>query len=239
MTESALSPNNSIATFDNVSKRYPLKGGGNKVVIEPQTFTIPRKNIGIMGVNGAGKSTLVRLIAGADLPSTGKIHRHVNISWPLALSAGFNGSMTGIENLRFVCRIYNRDIKEVEDFVADFSELGKSLNQPVKTYSSGMRAKLNFGLSLAFNFDCYLVDEVLAVGDKTFQHKSKRAFKERLTNSNILLVSHVPGKIKQFCDSAFVLTEGKLHYFDNVEDATKSYNEYMRELRLRRQGKLS
>lgn len=239
MTISSLNPNNLIATFDNLSKSYPLKGGGNKVVFKQQSLSIPRKNIGIMGINGAGKSTLVRLIAGSDLPTTGKIHRHVNISWPLALSAGFNGSLTGIENLRFVCRIYNRDIEQVTDFVTEFSELGKALHQPVKTYSSGMRGKLNFGLSIAFNFDCYLVDEVLAVGDKTFQEKSKKAFEERLKNSNILLVSHVAGKIKEYCDAAYVLKDGMMNYYDDVDDASKAYNEYIREVRQNRNNRIA
>lgn len=229
--ETKLTTNNLIATFDGVSKSYPLKGGGNKLVLKKTTFSIPKKNIGIMGINGAGKSTLVRLISGADLPTTGKIHRHTNISWPIALSAGFNGSLTGIENLRFICRIYDKDINEITEFVKDFSELGDALNHQVKTYSSGMRARLNFGLSMAFYFDCYLVDETLAVGDKTFQQKAKKVLKERIEHSKILLVSHIPKKIEEYCESAYVLINGELNFFDDVKDARKFYNEHIRRVK--------
>ena len=226
------SPNN-IASLNNVSKYYP-SSKGKLAVIKQQSLIIPKKNIGILGVNGAGKSTLVRLLAGSELPSTGNIERHCQISWPLAFTGGFNGSLSGYENLRFICRIYNRDIKEVAAFVEDFTELGDTLNRPIKTYSTGMRAKLNFGLSLAFDFDCYLIDETLSVGDKSFQEKSKAAFKAKMNHSNIILVSHSMPKIKQYCDTAYLLKGGHILQYNDLEQAEKAYNEWLEEIKSRR-----
>src|SRR5690606_422467 len=163
--------------LQSVSKTYRLKGI-RKQVFDDFTFTFPRnKNVAVLGPNGAGKSTLMRLISGAEAPDRGRIIRRAKLSWPLGFSGGFNGSMTGIENIRFVSRIYGADSDQVIDSVADFAELGKSLHLPIRTYSTGMRARLAFGISLAIDFDYYLVDEVIGVGDASFRQKSQDALR--------------------------------------------------------------
>lgn len=209
----------------NVSKSYRVKGV-SKHVIKHLTFTFPRdRNVAIIGPNGVGKSTLMRLIAGAEPPDTGRIIRHGHVSWPLGFSGGFNGSMTGIENIRFVARIYGIDIDATIDSVRDFAELGPSLGLPISTYSSGMRARLAFGMSLAIDFDCYLIDEVIAVGDKNFQEKSKAAFKEKLPHARIILVSHSMGKIREYCDCGLLMMPDGIWYYDELEDLIAAYSE--------------
>lgn len=225
---------NLIASFHNVNKFYP-GAYGQKVIFDNQTLDIPKKNIGVLGVNGAGKSTFVRLLSGAEQPTSGQIIKHCQMSWPLAFTGGFNGSLSGYENIRFICRIYDRDINEVAQFVEDFSELGDNLKMPIKTYSTGMRAKLNFGLSLAFDFDCYLIDETLSVGDKSFQAKSRKALSSKIKNSNIILVSHSMNKIKRFCDTAYLIKDGQIIQFNDLETAEKAYNEWLNEIQTQRQ----
>ncbi|MEE8294228.1 MAG: ABC transporter ATP-binding protein [Sphingomonadales bacterium] len=218
----------------NVSKSYRVKGV-TKRVINDLTFTFPRdRNIAIIGPNGAGKSTLMRLIAGAEPPDTGRIKRHVHVSWPLGFSGGFNGSMTGIENIRFVARIYGADIDATIDYVRDFAELGPSLGLPIKTYSSGMKARLAFGMSLAIDFDCYLIDEIIAVGDKNFQEKSKAAFKEKLPHARIILVSHSMGKIREYCDCGLLMMPDGIWYYDTLEDLIAAYSERIEATRAHR-----
>ncbi|MGB0261996.1 MAG: ABC transporter ATP-binding protein, partial [Henriciella sp.] len=148
----------------NVSKSYKINGV-RKTILSDFSFSFPtERNVAIMGRNGVGKSTLMRLLAGAELPDSGQIYRGIQVSWPLGFSGGLNGSMTGLENIRFVARIYNKNIKDIVEYVKDFSELGASLKLPIRTYSNGMRAKLAFGLSMAIDFDIYLIDEITAAG---------------------------------------------------------------------------
>jgi capsular polysaccharide transport system ATP-binding protein len=161
-----------------VSKRYRLRHG-EKIVLDNVTFAFPRGvSVAVLGLNGAGKSTLIRLIAGAEEPTSGHIIRYTRISWPLGFSGGFAGSMTGKENVRFVARIYGQDVDEVEEFVRAFADIGEHYNMPVRTYSAGMRARLAFGVSMAIDFDCYLVDEILAVGDAVFRKNANRSFQQ-------------------------------------------------------------
>lgn len=216
-----------MISFINVQKRYPLPGGSYKVVIEKLNMTFPKRNIGLIGANGAGKSTLLRMISGAELPDIGHIRRHVGVSFPLGFAGSFNGSLSGIENTRFVARIYGKDTEEVIEFVEEFAELGQHFYAPVRTYSSGMRARLSFGVSLAIDFQCYLVDEITAVGDQRFKVKSKEAFQKKLETANMVMVSHSPATLKDYCDMGIVLRDGKLIVFDDLDEAIKDHEAYM------------
>lgn len=209
--------------FQNVCKSYKLKDS-TKTILDNVSFEFPeKKNIGILGVNGAGKSTLLRLIAGTEFPNSGKIIRTGKYSWPLGFSGSFHGTLTGIENLRFACRIYNANIKEVTEFVKDFSELGKFIHEPIQTYSSGMRSRLAFALSMAINFDVYLVDEIMGVGDQGFQDKCKDAFTAKREHSSVIMVSHNMGTIRDFSDIALLLTSEHLEIHEDVDKAIEIY----------------
>ncbi|WII90293.1 ABC transporter ATP-binding protein [Kingella negevensis] len=209
---------------DHVSKRYPTRNG-MKTVLNDINFSMQKGDkIGILGRNGAGKSTLIRLISGVEPPTEGEIRHTMSISWPLAFSGAFQGSLTGMDNLRFICRIYNVDIDYVCDFTEEFSELGSYLNEPVKRYSSGMKARLAFALSLAVEFDCYLIDEVIAVGDSRFAAKCKYELFERRKDRSIILVSHSHHAMKEYCNNAMVLDEGHMHQFENMDDAYAFYH---------------
>nr|WP_321465878.1 ABC transporter ATP-binding protein [uncultured Desulfobulbus sp.] len=204
--------------------KYYRVGRGKKTILNNVNARIePGRNLGILGQNGAGKSTLLRLLGGAELPTSGQICRHGRVSWPIGFSGGFHGSLSGRENLRFICRIYDVCIKTVTDFVEDFSELGAYMDMPINTYSSGMKSKLAFGLSMAINFDYYLIDEVTAVGDANFKKKSKAEFERRKDHSTLLVVSHSISTIREHCDAAAVLHEGNLCLYDDMEEAIAFY----------------
>ncbi|KZK76079.1 Polysialic acid transport ATP-binding protein KpsT [Pseudovibrio sp. Ad13] len=211
--------------FQEVHKTYHLKGVTKTILNELTTRFPAGKNIGIIGHNGAGKSTLMRLIAGAELPDSGRIKRNVKISWPLGFSGGFAGKMTGIENVRFVARMYGEDTERMIEFVEDFSELGPSMTLPIQTYSSGMKARLAFGVSMAINFECYLIDEVTAVGDRRFKRKCDEVFENKLKHANIIMISHSERTIKKLCDTAGLLHEGELTMYDSVDEALTQHRE--------------
>lgn len=212
--------------LDNVTKFYEVKGE-KKYIFKNVSLTIPTgKSLGIIGRNGAGKSTFLRMLGGIDFPNSGKIESDVNFSWPLGLSGGFQGSLTGRENARFVCMFYGKSKKEVNDaldFIDDFSELGNYFDMPIKTYSNGMRSRLNFSLSMAFEFDCYLIDEVLSVGDKNFKKKCADKLDEIREKSTVLLVNHGMEPLRKMCDSGVLLENGELFYFENINDAIAAY----------------
>lgn len=208
-----------------VRKSYPTRLGPMPV-LDGVNLTVSRgEHVGILGRNGAGKSTLIRLISGAELPNGGTVERSMSVSWPLAFGGAFQGSLTGIDNLRFICRIYGVDPAETEEFVADFSELGIYLNEPVKSYSSGMRARLAFAISMVIEFDCFLIDEIIAVGDSTFRQKCLvELFGKRADRAKII-VSHQPQYIREHCSRAYVLSGGKLEAFDDLDEAFAFYND--------------
>ncbi|MBM9613662.1 ABC transporter ATP-binding protein [Desulfobulbus rhabdoformis] len=207
----------------NLCKYYRVGQGVKTVLNNVNAHIKPGRNLGILGQNGAGKSSLLRLIGGAELPTSGHICRHGRVSWPIGFSGGFHGSLSGRENLRFICRIYDACINEITEFVEDFSELGAYMDMPVNTYSSGMKAKLAFGLSMAINFDYYLIDEITAVGDANFKKKSKAEFERRKDHSTLLVVSHSISTIREHCDIAAVLHKGDLLFYDDMEEAITFY----------------
>lgn len=209
----------------NVCKEYHTRQGRRRVLDEINLRVKPGEKIGILGRNGAGKSTMIRMISGAELPTSGKIRRDMSVSWPLAFGGAFQGSLTGMDNLRFICRVYGADAKAAEPFVQEFSELGYYLREPVKSYSAGMRARLAFAISMAIEFDCFLIDEIVAVGDSRFHAKCHHELFERRRDRSLIIVSHDAGYIREHCDSAAVLIQGKLHSFDQVQDAYAFYQE--------------
>jgi capsular polysaccharide transport system ATP-binding protein len=216
-----------VIELRNVSKTYRLKGI-RKQVLDRVTLRFPAdRNVAIMGPNGSGKSTLMRLLAGAEQPDEGQVIRNVSVSWPLGFSGGFNGSMTGIENIRFIARVYGADSEAVIERVTDFAELGPSLRLPVKTYSSGMKARLAFGMSMAIDFQCYLIDEVIAVGDENFKRKSQAMFRGKLSQSRIVMVSHSAAQIREYCQGGFLLSGGSVRYFEQVDDLITAYGRSM------------
>ncbi len=184
----------------------------------------PSYSYGLLGVNGAGKSTTLRVLSGTELPNSGKVRRSVRVSWPLGLAGGFHNQMTGRENVHFIARVYGADVRKTDDFVEDFSELGEYLDAPVKTYSSGMMARLGFAMSMAIEFDVYLVDEVTAVGDARFQERCQAAFAHRRKNAGMIMVSHSMSTISDYCDRGGVLVDGQLIMFENVGKAIEMYN---------------
>ena len=207
----------------NVSKSYATRRGSN-VVLSGLNLEVGRgERLGILGCNGAGKSTLIRLISGADLPTTGTIEREMSVSWPLAFSGAFQGTLSGLDNLRFICRVYGVSSEDRIQFVRDFSELGSYLREPVKTYSSGMRSRLAFAISMAVEFDCFLIDEVVAVGDSRFRERCRVELFEKRKDRAMILVSHQKSFIKTHCTRAAVLRSGQLQHYSTLEEALEAY----------------
>jgi capsular polysaccharide transport system ATP-binding protein len=210
----------------NVTKYYEVKGS-RKYLMRNVSLTIPSFiNIGILGSNGAGKSTFLRMLGGIDFPNKGRIVSNKKISWPLGLTSGFQGSLTGKENAQFICRVYSKSDAELSrtlNFINEFSELGRYFDMPVKSYSTGMRARLGFAVSLAFEFDYYLIDETLSVGDQQFRQKCTTTLRNFREKRNILLVSHNMKVLEQMCDSGILLKDGEFTYFEDVREAIKAY----------------
>ena len=210
-----------------VWKSYPSKGGRHHVLESATLDFPPGRNTALIGPNGAGKSTLMRLLSGAELPDRGRVERQATVSWPLGFSGGLHRSLSGRENVSFVSRIYDRDYREMADFVEDFAEIGKAMKNPVGTYSAGMRARVAFGISMAIEFDYYLIDEVIAVGDANFRMKCQQVLNEKLKDSTVILVSHAPALMRDFCTSGVVLEEKRLRHFDDVDVAIDYHEERM------------
>lgn len=206
-----------------VTKVYSTPAGPHLVLDGITVKLDGRENLGILGGNGAGKSTLLRIIGGAEMPDRGEVIRAGRVSWPIGFGGGFNGSLSGEENCRFVARIYGADVDQVVEETESFAELGKHFRLPIRTYSSGMKARLAFGLSMAIDFEVYLVDEVTAVGDKAFQAKCQAAFEARQERSSVIIVSHQMTTIRKYCKRCAVLERGRLRVFDTLEEAKARY----------------
>jgi len=209
----------------NISKSYPTRSGPRRVLSAVNFAIAPGERVGILGRNGAGKSTLIRLISGAEQPTHGDIHRSMSVSWPLAFGGAFQGSLTGIDNLRFICRIYDTSPDEKLEFVQAFSDLGEYLREPVRSYSAGMRARLAFALSMVVEFDCFLIDEIVAVGDARFHQKCHDELFVKRADRAKIIVSHDTHYIAQHCERALVLANGTLHEFSSVDRAIAFYTE--------------
>lgn len=213
-----------MIVLEGLTKRYRSRHGTHTVLDRVDAVIRPGERLGVLGKNGAGKSTLIRLISGQEFADAGRIRRGMTVSWPLAFSGGFQGSLTGLDNLRFIARVYGVEHKAIRPFVEDFAELGRYFREPVKHYSSGMQARLAFALSLAIEFDCYLIDEVLAVGDARFHAKCLHELFERRRERAFVIVSHDAGFIRAHCSRAAVLDAGRLQPFDSVDAAFDHYN---------------
>ncbi len=212
-----------MISLTDVTKAYPTQSGLHVVLDNLSCVFEDKVSYGILGVNGAGKSTLLRLLGGAEHPDAGKIERSGRVSWPIGFAGGFSLALSGEENCRFVARIYGADFDEVIEYARDFADIGEYFHMPVRTYSSGMRARLAFGLSMAIDFDTYLVDEVTAVGDSRFREKCKHVFTERRERSSVIIVSHELGTIKQYADRYALLRRGKLELYDDLAEVEKLY----------------
>lgn len=216
-----------MININNVTKSY-LTNKGRKFVFRNLSLSLPsKKNIALIGRNGAGKSTLMRLLGGQDVPDSGKIVSSNSISWPVGLSGGFQGSLTGRQNVKFVARVqgtHGENLRKVVKFVEEFAEIGEYFDLPVNTYSSGMRGRVAFGLSLAFSFDYYLVDEAISVGDAHFREKAQHLFTERTGTSNLILVTHGMGQVRKMCDYVVLLKAGGLvEQYEDVEQGIAAY----------------
>jgi capsular polysaccharide transport system ATP-binding protein len=205
-------------------KDYRSEGSVHRV-LSNVSFTVGRgEKVAVLGRNGAGKSTLMRLIGGVEVPTSGRIDREMSLSWPLGLQGGFQGSLTGNDNMRFIARIYNKPFDYIRAYVDDFAELGKYLSEPLKTYSTGMRARFAFALSLAIDFDCYLVDEIIAAGDQRFQRRSHEELFEKRADRSMILASHIGDIVRAYCSRALVLHRGRGKVFDDLGLALDIYN---------------
>jgi capsular polysaccharide transport system ATP-binding protein len=212
-----------MLSVEHVSKVYETRHGSYKV-FDDISFTLERgRNIGILGRNGAGKSTMIRLISGAERPTTGRIRRGMRVSWPLAFAGAFQGHLTGLDNLKFICRVYGVPYKPLVPFVEEFTELGAFFREPVMHYSHGMATRLAFALSMAVEFDCFLIDEAMVVGDVRFHERCHHELFNKRKDRAFILVSHDAATIKTYCENAVVLHEGRLHAFPNVDAAYTFY----------------
>lgn len=217
-----------MIVLENVSKTFELNGA-RKTIADNVSAAFPKaKCVALLGRNGAGKSTMMKMISGTLAPTSGRILREGSVSWPVGFAGSFHPELSGAQNTRFVARIYGCDVEELVDFVADFAQLGQHFNHPFRTYSSGMRSRLAFGVSMGVRFDTYLIDEVTSVGDAAFQARSRDMLLARTRQAGAVVVSHAMGMIRQLCTAGAVLEKGKLHYFDDIEEAVDVHETNMK-----------
>ena len=207
-----------MIALHNITKVYNTRRGPHRVLDNVSMTIEPGMKIGILGPNGAGKSTLVRIISGAEQPTRGAVERSMSVSWPLGFVGGFQSSLTGYDNLKFICRIYGEDHRQLLSYVQDFSELGHYLFEPVKSYSAGMRARLAFAISMAIDFDCLIIDEVIAVGDQRFQEKSRNELLNKRRNKAMVIITHEMHFIRENCNVVYVVEKGLLRSFSDIDE---------------------
>ena len=218
-----------MITLEAVSKAYRTRDGRKTVLDDVNVSFETGHNFGILGVNGVGKSTLLRLLAGSELPDRGVVRRYARVSFPLGFSGTFHGSLSGRENVAFVARVYGARMRTVIEYVEAFSELGQYFRMPVNTYSAGMRARLAFATCLAIDFDVYLIDEVTEIGDQRFRKKCAQAFRERMQHADVILVTHNPHTLRQYCDRGAILSDGGLVFYDDIGAALGRYHRMLQE----------
>ncbi|AFK64278.1 polysaccharide ABC transporter ATP-binding protein [Advenella kashmirensis WT001] len=210
----------------NITKSYQTTTGREYIFRDLSVLVPPERNVALIGRNGAGKSTLLRLIGGLDVPDRGHIKVSGSISWPVGLSGGFQGTLSARENVKFVARVYGAEgerMRQIVKFVEEFAEIGRYFDRPVKTFSSGMRSRVAFGLSLAFDFDYYLIDEAMSTGDAHFRNKATQAFKDRISKSKVILVTHSMSQVRAMCDYVLVVDDGKVYAYNDIESGIKRY----------------
>jgi capsular polysaccharide transport system ATP-binding protein len=209
---------------DHIVKEYHTEVGTRRV-LDGVSFKVGfGERLAVLGRNGAGKSTLIQILSGIQRPTSGAIHRGLRMSWPLALGGGFEGELTGYDNIRFIAKLYGVPLKETYEFIQDFSELGKQLHVPMRFYSSGMRMRVAFAMSLAIDFECFLIDEALLVGDVRFQEKCKRALFEERGDRAMIMAVHGDATVEQYCNKALVLKAGRGRVFDDIKLACSIYH---------------
>ena len=215
--------------LDHVSKAYRTRNG-RRIVLDGANATFEAgHNFGVLGINGAGKSTLIRLLAGSELPDRGVVRRSGRVSFPLGFGGTFHGALSGRENAAFIARIYGAAMRPTIGYVEDFAELGEYFEMPVNTYSAGMRARLAFAACLAIDFDLYLIDEVTEIGDQRFRRKCAEAFRARMAHSDIILVTHNPQTLRQYCDRGAILANGALSLYEDIGAALTQHHRMIQE----------
>lgn len=207
----------------NLSKAYMLNGQRTVVANNINVVFPHGKAVGILGRNGAGKTSLLRMISGSMAPDEGEVISHGTVSWPVGFSGSFHPELSGLQNTRFIGRVYGVDTDDLEEYVKEFSELGKHFNQPVRSYSSGMRSRLAFGVSMGIRFDTYLIDEITAVGDASFKAKSEATLRARLDEAGAIFISHGLPQVQRLCDHGAVLDHGVLHFYEDVAEAIEHH----------------
>jgi capsular polysaccharide transport system ATP-binding protein len=216
-----------VIEFRNLTKGFYVRGEYHPVLNGLNLILPTGKSLALLGGNGAGKSTLLQLVSGTLRPDDGAVISEGSISWPVGQAGSFHKELTGMQNTRFLARVYGVDSDELVDFVQDFAEIGKHFYMPIRTYSSGMKSRLSFGISMGIPFDTYLVDEATATGDAKFRRKSRMYFRDRILKASAIMVSHNLSELKEFCDAGILLHKGEITYFDDLEEAVARHQELM------------
>ncbi|SFD69787.1 ABC transporter ATP-binding protein [Roseivivax sediminis] len=211
--------------FDTVSKSF-WTGSHRKVILDRVSFQVDLgESLGVLAPNGTGKTTLIKMMAGLEKPDEGQIRRNCRVSFPLGFMGGVISKISARENARYIARLYGLDPDYVEAFCRWLCGLGEYFDQPLGTYSSGMKARFTFSLMLALDFDIYLIDEGMPSStDVGFNKRAGDILAERLRTTTIIIVSHQPDVLEKFARKAAVLMDGQLHMFESLEEAKRLYD---------------